>query len=457
MSQNRLHDFEKELNRKLDGHELDVPEHIWSAIEAERNPAKKERWPILLLLFLFIGLGAVGFWAYNSVSEDQQFANLERTVKIGRTESEAVADEADPGQLAETPKRSDVQSSLRDRTTASGETELTNTSERSNAVKRADNTLSNDAVYTQNSAQEGLLSDNENTNAQSRDRDLAQALLLQNKKQFSMVSALEKDDMALEVDSPDRSLDCPVFSDRGVMTDISIEFGIGPALSFHQISAQAGYADFLTARLMREEPLVNYGAHVRIKKEWANNTTAGIGFNLTSFNYQFKRVDSNEVRRTVITIDTFYQGHDYSTTVDTLLLIEQGIREHHSGMTHRLLSFPVSFGYKVEIDKLFIEPYLGATFNILQETSWSEDMFSDLIEGPADDVMAYRTRLGVMAHAGLTLGYELNSRWSVIFQPEYHHSWSSITAPDMPVTENRNWININAGVKYKLWQTKKMR
>ncbi len=457
MSQNRLHDFEKELNRKLGGHELDVPEHIWPAIEAERNPAKKERWPILLLLFLFIGLGAVGFWAYNSFSEDAQLAKLEITEGIKRTESEDLAEEANQAQLTESAKMSDVQSSMIEETMSSGETELTNTSEQNNAVKKANNKMSDDAVYAQNSAQEGLLSDTENTNTQSRERDLAQALLLKNKQQFSMVSPLEKEDMAREVDIPERSLDCPVFSDRGMMTDISIEFGVGPALSFHQISAQAGYADFLTARLMREEPLVNYGAHVRIKKEWANNTTAGIGFNLTSFNYQFKRVDSNEVRRTIITIDTFYQGHDYSTTVDTLLLIEQGIREHRSGMTHRLLSFPVSFGYKVEIDKLFIEPYLGATFNILQEASWSEDMFSDLIEGPADDVMAYRTSLGVMAHAGLTLGYELNSRWSVILQPEYHHSWSSITEPDMPVTENRNWLNINAGVKYKLWQTKKMR
>jgi hypothetical protein len=126
-------------------------------------------------------------------------------------------------------------------------------------------------------------------------------------------------------------------------------------------------------------------------------------------------------------------------------------------MTHRVLSFPVSFGYKMEVNRLFVEPYLGATFNVFQEARWSEDMFSDLIEGPVDEVMAYRTNLGVMAHIGLTLGFDLNERWSVILQPEYHHAWSSITEPNKPLAEDRNWININVGAKYKLWQTRKMR
>lgn len=457
MSQNRLHDFESELNRKLDGHELDVPDHIWSAIEAERHPVKKERWPVLLLLLLFVGLGGAGIWAYNnSYSADPDLATTNE-LSSASGESLSSTHSADQNQL------SDDLSQHQDKGTIP---QASGTENVKKAQKWTNQSL--DLPGTQTISRDGSFSSEKEmpsspamnsgqTTSLSREQELSPSLLLQKRNKFSILSPLERNTDIADVEIAEKSLQCPIFSDKGGMTNISMEFGVGPALSFHQISADPAYTDFLSARLQREQPLVNYGAHVRLKKEWANNTTASVGFNLTSFSYQYKRADSNEVRRTIITIDTFYQGHDYTTSVDTLLLVEYGIQEHRSGMTHRVLSFPVSFGYKLEVDRLFLEPYLGATFNIFQEARWSEDMFSDLIEGPVEDVMAYRTNLGVMAHVGLTLGYELNNRWSIILQPEYHYSWNSITEPNRPLTENRNWININAGVKYKLWQTKTMR
>ena len=457
MSQNRLHDFERDLNRKLDGHELDVPEHIWSAIEADRHPVKSERWPVLLLLLLFAGLGGSAYWAFNVYSEDSSVASSEIVVQNGSANANDLGVQYEQNQKSNVHKTSDRASSASLENTKKGMNER-QTSANTNEVSKFKTSAFQDGAHdAENASNNSLALGAENTVSISREKDLAQRRLLQKKEQFSIVSPLERNDGLFETENWKKSLQCPVFSDKGLMTDVSIEFGLGPALSFHQLSVEPGYENFLTARLVREQPLVNYGAHLRLKKEWANNTTASIGFNLNSFNYQFKRADSNEVRRTIITIDTFYQGHDFTTTVDTLLLVEQGIQEHRSGMTHRVLSLPVSFGYKMEIDRLFVEPYLGATFNVFQQARWSKDIFSDLIEGPVDDVMAYRTKLGVMAHVGLTLGYELNSRWSVILQPEYHHSWKSITEPDRPLTENRNWININAGVKYKLWQTKKVR
>lgn len=456
MSQNRLQDFDQQFRDKLSEHELPVSDDLWSKIDLQRNPRKK-RYPSAIMFIVFLGIIGMGYGLYNyyspSIIEFPEDLNKEHSptqsneqfvedVTTDRSLSENITTQKDLRKIGST--NPDFNNSAFDLSQQSTK----------NSVKKLDSRSSkNKTRFKSKIVQEptdDFILQNESDNEFVADDLTRDSYLFQS---LDKLPSHKPDKINSELINQLNK--CAIFSSKSQLANISFEFSAGPALSFHKTESTSAYDDFVVERNQIEEPLVNYGFSTKLKKEWYNNTTASVGFNFSAFNYKYVEIDSNVTRQTVITIDTFYQGHELVTRTDTLYRREVGIRKSQTGITHQLFSFPVSAGYKFDVQDLYVEPYAGLTFNIYQQRYGSQEFLQNLLEEPVYEVIDYKSRLGVMAHAGLTIGYNITPRMSLILQPEYHQSWSPVTRENLPVQEYRYWLNINLGFKYKLMQTKK--
>lgn len=486
MSQDRLHNFDQMIRDKFSDHELVPSADLWEKLETKRaNQKKSDRKKVLLLVLLLGFLGWGGFYFFGNTENAIHDTNASISSKESSTIDPLKISEESPSSLdneigtSETSFDQDNAMPINDESSSE---EL-----RSQSLKSKDagsSVPANNQSSNQRSKNQSQENERNTIHKQEDDRQNIDFSIQNEDKRgneiLDIMAEPTEDDLVASLSSEsskvltieelplvnnhsvlsEKKLDCPVFKIDRKTQNISVEASVGPALSFHRLSSEMEEDPYLQVRHQTEEPLVNYGVNLRLKKEWQSHLTLAAGINATIFNYKYRFVDSSETRTTIITIDTLYTPQGQHIYVDTLNRVEYGIYEKKSFNKHRLISFPISVGYVINMEDFFIEPYAGVTLNWRQFTSGDISSIDDLrpmsIDSRSEDALVYKNNLGVMYHVGMSIGKNINDRLSIMLQPEFHKVMESISKENYPVKEDRDWINFNLGVKYKIWQRKHM-
>lgn len=461
MSQDRLEDFDKILRSHFADHEMEVSPMVWRKIE-NRSKKKKNYYLFIFLLLtpIFIGLSILSFRI-----KTKEFVEIKDPLET-KVELEKVSLQENSSKKIVAAAQNYNDSSLKTNDhKRKSEQNLKIEVIDKNDLDRTSRFDAPPQIISQFGEQDVAQSLEESLSSEINDEVLEDRHdikydYLTEKEEFDLNESLQIDAMTREL-TLIKNQDFPLsFSHAKVVpshstSSWSIEMGAGLALSFHTLSSKINDDAYLQARLETEEALENVGASIKLKRIFNNKLTTSFGLNLTNFNYRYTFIDTLERVERLIRIDTFYSSNGQNRIVDSLMQVEFGTSISENYNNHYLYSIPLSIGYQFKIQRLMLEPYGGLTLNWRQsvygDISSTQDLRPMNISTHGGSSIVYKNKLDMIYHLGLTLGVQVGNNIALILQPEYHHVMKPITNNDYQVSETRNWLNINLGIRFNIW------
>lgn len=435
--------FDHIFRSKLLHAESDVPDQLWTQIDAGLKSSKKtNRWLILLIL----PLALTGYLIGNVVSQQP-----ETSIKTDISNQSA----PDPEVGADIP---DYALAVTDQTEEKSLDIVENTSLTPGSIIRSENGLEKSSF-----------------NAQSHEKSKAFSQIIpvptpkpsiwHNKavdnhpspiRHISQSTIIETlDPGMLHVGSPKIDI-CPAFTVENGGLRPFLEFSLMAGLPIRTLNSSDsewdGYRDLRTStekvRLSLDlQALVglDIGRHFEIK--------TGIGLNQIRESFQYVDETASRTITSIIT-DTLRTGTGVIITRDTSIVTEHGQRTKRTNNVLTRLDIPIVGGFRFNVQNHRFTIGGGVAINLF---FWQKGSILD----PDGEIVSINSNSSdnnpiFVSRAGLdiltNLGYEidLSALNSIKLSASYRWSLKNVTSPDYPLNQRYSQINLGLSLKHKL-------
>ncbi len=454
-----MSEFDDLFKSRLEGHEVDVPQDMWSRIQSAQEPQNVNRkkgvaWKLAssLVVFLIILCGIL-FHSY-----DPQNQTISSTEKVIDCEPSSFADHIKTSNNASNDiliakSDSELAAILIKNFDGIEKKEFANTSKSKNQVKPIKFFF------------EKKNSVSENLNSQS-DRIDKEKLFgeekVKNKESIDHTSILNtiptyKFPSRLTVDfnfMPEYDKKCPSFGKSlhgyfSVETYVSSDYNLKTLVTDNEEFKP--YADL---RSSTERGLYSYSYGVRFK--WHNNSGLGLGIGLdrsiVNEKFTFVENDAREVK-VIISIDTlFNMDGSFTTSTDTTRVEIQGTRTNIINNSYTSLDLPLHLSYQMEFRRWAIALSGGIYVNLMFDQKGRILNFQGepawINNDEKNELDIYRASSGVKFDGAITLVYHLNNYLDILAEPYFRYNPNSLTRENSPVQHFNNTMGIRTGIRY---------
>lgn len=223
-----------------------------------------------------------------------------------------------------------------------------------------------------------------------------------------------------------------------------IEFYAGPDYAFSTFSDTANSV-YMLQRKAATSPIIAYSAGIRVTKVYSSGLSIRTGINYSGVNEQFRSVNGNVIQNVYITNAA---GDTIGTSTVT------GTQYKVSTNKYRSIDIPVLVGYELGTGRLHANINAGALINMHSRyTGYVADNNGnpvDISAGKSASVYSYKANAGISATAGLSVYYQLNDKLHVLAEPYIKYGLSSVTKPDLTLTEKRHAVGFRLGLRMDL-------
>lgn len=208
-------------------------------------------------------------------------------------------------------------------------------------------------------------------------------------------------------------------------------------------------------RRATESYAFSYGLSLRLSAIFESGLALRTGLFINHINEKFQFVDPDEQRSRVINvlIDTLITGPMDTTFVfDTLSVIESGTRVRTVYNRYQMIDLPLMIGTEFQSGKWTITSSAGVLINLafskrgeVLSASGKPRSFPD---GEAENDI-FRAKLGLSLVGGFGVGYQIDSRYSLMLESRIKYNLKPLTIDDYPIEQNYFVIGFQGGLRYK--------
>lgn len=208
-------------------------------------------------------------------------------------------------------------------------------------------------------------------------------------------------------------------------------------------------------RRATESYAFSYGLSLRLSAVFESGLALRTGLFINQINEKFQFVDPDEQRSRVINvlIDTLITGPMDTTFVfDTLSVIESGTRVRTVYNRYQMIDLPLMIGTEFQSGKWTITSSAGVLINLafskrgeVLSASGKPRSFPD---GESENDI-FRAKLGLSLVGGFGVGYQIDSRYSLMLESRIKYNLKPLTIDDYPIEQNYFVIGFQGGLRYK--------
>lgn len=496
------------IRGKLRNHVVEMPDHLWDKIDAQRNAtvvvtkeSSRSKW--LLLLLLLLG-GAAGTWTMlpektiknanhtdgtsnqtmaivapttatkdntTSITIENQKSTTTSTSTAGlKTAARATEITAMSGSSTARPENEAAVSDLPQKTidprtkAASIKTMLENKSpysstEDEDIIAFAKGNNSQTPIVAPTNA--GSMTDEVegfNANANASAQTVSKATELGDRNAIKDGSFL-KDIMYLpnELISltanplplgalPDPK--CAKFGNGSFGFDAYLDWYISPDYAFRSLKAKdVEYLDDAAQRDKTEGYLYAYSTGIRFSAVAENGLAFRSGIAYSQINEKFDYLSGNETR---ISIKNVFDADGNVISSDTTL--QTGTHVKTSYNRYRMIDIPLIAGYEVDTKNFVYSMNAGVYLNLLFTQKGDfihEGRPTNFTSNRSDSYRAFKDKLGFSLFGSFGFNYKLSKNMQILIEPHVRYHLNPVNTKEYPIEQRYLTAGLITGVRFK--------
>ncbi len=461
-----MSDFDDLFKSRFEGHEVDVPDDMWSRIQDAQAP-EDVRKPI----FLYWKIGIASIILLALISVPFLFSQESKIEVVSSESTNQIQELPLSGKIKSTGSISNGLLLAREElSSASNEVKTTNntSAEILNSIhKQEDRNYTfkeNPTTYSSESLPVELTVSNPINVSESKvssvlSNDVVYDFIkreikpTQNLNTLELVPLTEKLLFTSEL-LPDYAKKCPKFG-NSVHGYFSVEAYHSSDYNLKRFtSADEEFNSYINLRNETENTVYSYSNGIRFK--WHNNSGLGLGLGLERSvikeTFSFVEQDAREVK-VLISIDTLFNTDGtFTTSTDTTRIEIAGVRTNRINNSYTSIDLPLHLSYQMEFGRWAVGLSGGIYINLMFDQKGRILNFDNkpawITSGSDNELDIYRPKSGLKFDGAISLIYHLTPSIDIMTEPYFKYNPNSLTRENHPLKHYNNTLGIRAGLRY---------
>ena len=477
-----MSDFDDLFKSRLEGHEVKVPDDMWSRIQSAQAP-EDTRKPVFI--YWRIGIAVVVLLSITSLATMYYFSSWENSPPVTQEQSASptLADQlqsssTDLGSVLVATKDDSAKELAETRTykpitvnqsnsTVDGLEKNINIDSKSQLERISiGNQISTDGFLNKKLLNVTSVSLEANNSALSEIATLSprsdlreSGVITEDYIKYSNIPSLvlnnlnDKKIKHLQI-LPDYDSKCPRFG-TSIHGYFSVEAYHSSDFNFRSfMSVNDDFSDYVALREETETSRYSYGNGIKFK--WHNRSGLGVGFgverSVINETFSFIENDAREVK-ILISIDTLFNTDgSFTTSTDTTRIELQGVRTNRIFNSYTSVDIPLNLSYQIELRKWAVAITGGLNINVLFNQKGRILNFDNkpawISSNEENELDIYRAQSGVKFDGAITVIYHLTKSIDIMAEPYFRYNPNSFTRENHPLKQYYNTAGIRTGLRY---------